>query len=187
MEKYHIELTDEEQALVGEIDFESFTHDSYKANKQPILALLTSLCDRDAIPEQRLEYWKNPEYKTGGRRKISHLDQFEKNGNVGNEVYMHPEFLKNYLGYFLYGADLPDKLIQMFEMWLEEKHIRPEWFTSGDNAPTWKIARKLARKAIRENGLDKWCVAEEFLKLCLDMGFDIRLAHSVRDQVMKVR
>ena len=188
MEKYHIELTDEEQALVDEIDFESYTHKSFLANQQPILALLSSLRDRAAIPKQRLKYWKNPEYNTSRRGKISHLEQFEKNGNVGNEdeVYMHPEFLKSYLGYFLYGADLPDKLIQMFEMGLEEKHIRPEWFTSGDYAPTWKIARKVARIAIREHDLDKSSVAEEFLRLCLDMELDIHVALTVRDQVMKI-
>ena len=91
MEKYHIELTDKESILVDEIDFESYTHESYLANKQPILALLESLTGRDAIPEQRLKYWNDPDYCTTPG-KASHKGVFEGNGCTGDDIYTHPHF-----------------------------------------------------------------------------------------------
>ena len=65
MEKFHIALTENEKALVGNIDFESYTRESYIANQEPILSLLKSLSDRNAIPEQRLKYWNDPGYNIG--------------------------------------------------------------------------------------------------------------------------
>ena len=68
MEKYHIELTDEEMALVEAIDLRvaHLSHDeahaTWEANKRPILALLKSLSERRAIPEERLNYWNDPDY-----------------------------------------------------------------------------------------------------------------------------
>ena len=187
MEKYHIKLTDEEQVIVDEIDFESFTHESYLANQEPILTLLSSLSERGAIPEQRLKYWNDPEYNTGGRGKISHLVQFEKNGNVDNEVYTHPHFLKYYLGYFLFGTDLPDGLIEMFEADVEKEYVNLNYVTSSDITPICRVARKVARIAIRQCGLSKSHVAEEFFRLCLDTGLGISYARIVRKNVMRIR
>ena len=56
MEKYHIKLTESEAAILAKIDLrESHRnhdegHAAYKANAQPILALLQSLSDRSAVP-----------------------------------------------------------------------------------------------------------------------------------------
>ena len=77
MKKYHIELSDEEKALVEAIDLHMShsnhdeRHTAYKANQRPILALLESLSARGAIPEGRLNYWNDPDYYTG-RLKASH-------------------------------------------------------------------------------------------------------------------
>lgn len=73
--------------------------------------------------------------------------------------------------------------METFEATLEQKRINADNITSDDIPVVWKIARKAARQVIHQYGSNKQLVAEEFLKLCVDMGFDI----SVRDQVMKVQ
>ena len=159
---------------------------AYKQNKPLIPKLLKSLCNRDAIQKERLRYWNDPEYNAGSRQRTSHQGIFEQKGCRGEEIYTHPHFLK-YLRYFLFGADLPDEVIEAFMAKLEKKNINAESFSSDDYPEVWKIARKAARQVIRQYGSNKKLVAEEFLKLCLDMGFDISDARSVRDAIMKVR
>ena len=186
MEKYHIDLTDEEQALVERIQLSvprfADVQKIYEANEQSVVALSRSLFGRGAIPEQRLKYCNDSEYNTGGRKRVSRKDAFERNGTEGDEMYAHLHFLPH-LRYFLFGAELPDELIEMFEHGLEEKHILPEWFTSGDYSPTWK----LARIAIREYGLERNKVADEFYKLCLDVGLGPYAAQTTRRDVKRIK
>ena len=105
MEKYHIELTDEEEALVDAVDLRVSHPDrdeayaAYEVNKQPILALLESLRERGAIPEEGLNYWNRPDYNTDRRLKVSNKGMFERNGCTGQEIYTHPHFIP-YLRYF---------------------------------------------------------------------------------------
>ena len=153
MEKYHVELTDNEQMLVARIDFESCDRESYLNNQEPILALVRSLSDRNAIPEQRLKYWNDPEYNVGGRF-TSKRGTFERNGTEGDEIYRHPHFLK-YLRYFLYGADLPDDLIDRFRSSCEEGFVNFSHVTSSDIVPICKSARTVSRIAIRKYRLEK--------------------------------
>ena len=183
MEKYHISLTEKEAAILERIDLRvrHESHDegraAYLANRQPILGLLRSLRERDGIPEERVRYWLDPEYNTG-RLKASHKGVFERHGRRGDEIYEHPHFVP-YLRYFLFGADLPDPVIAAFE----ESVGNPEWVTSGDIVPMGKRARGLAR----EYQLERRDTAEEFYKLCLDMGLGVHTAASVRGAVMQLR
>ena len=186
MKKYHIELTEEEQRLVDQIDFQTFDHETYLASKEPILALLSSLRARDAIPEPRWKYWIDPEYSIGGYKNTSNKETFERNGNVGDDVYTHPHFRSHYLPYLLFGADLPDDIIEAFETDFRSIGVDVRHFTSGDYDPVWKAARKQARRAIRVYDMNKKKVAKEFFKLCLDMGFDVYDAFTVRRAVMQV-
>lgn len=186
MEKFHIVLIENEKALVGNIDFESYTPESYATNRESILALLKSLSDRDAIPEQRLKYWNDPEYNIGGFKNTSKKGTFERNGREGHEIYTHPHFLKH-LRYFLYGADLPEQLIMQFDIGCKEEHVNLDYVTSGDIEPICKSARKVARVAIRDYKLEKRYVTEEIYKLCLDMELDISYARIVRNDVAKIR
>ena len=189
MEKFHIDLTDEESALVAAIHLRVSGSDDVRAawlhNEGKVPKLMELLLGRNAIPDSRLRYWNDPEYCTA-RGKLSHEQIFASNGSTGQEAYDHLHFLP-YLRYFLFGCELPDTAIEDFEAGLEHESITPEWFTSGDHEPMWKLARKLTRKygLLQLEGKD-W-TAEEFMKLCLDMGFDIDTAMSVRNQVMKVR
>ena len=184
MDKYHIELTSEEAELFGGIDLHvshlnhEEAHATYEANKRPILVLLQSLSNRDAIPEQRLNYWTDPAYNTDRRLKVSNKGLFERNGCTDQAIYTHPHFLP-YLRYFLFGADLPDAVIVKFE----EQVGNPDWVTSGDILPIGKRARYLAR----QYRLNRTHAPEEFYKLCLDMGLGISTAASVMRSVRQLR
>lgn len=135
MEKYRIKPTESEAATLSQIDLKDSHrnhdegHAAYKANAQPILALLKSLSDRSVVPKERLNYWDDPRYHEG-KIKASRKGLFERNGCTGAEIYTHPHFL-SYLRYFLFGADLPDDVISAFE----EKVGNPQWVSSRTSVP----------------------------------------------------
>lgn len=175
MTKYHIKLIDSEKEILSKIDMKMHrrshdeAHAAYKANKEPILALLSSLGVRDVIPPQRLSYWNNPNYNCGNT-KISRKEVFERNGCAGADIYTHPHFIPH-LRYFLFGAELPDLVIAEFE----ERIGNPRWVTSSDIIPIGKFARDLTR----QYRLDTSETPDEFFKLCLDMGLSLDVAESV--------
>ncbi len=181
--KFALPLTEAERDLVARIDFGSDDdrHDdrraAYLGNQEPILALLASLGERDGVPEHRVRYWTDPEYHPGrvwGSRK----DMFERNGNVGDEIYIHPGFVKH-LRYMLFGADLPAPIIAAFE----EKVGNPEWVSYGDALELGKAARNLVRRF----GLNPTDACDEFLKLSLDLGLSIDEALRIRQTIKETR
>ena len=183
MNKHHIKLTKDEARWVAMITFDvkSLDHggrlEARKANEQPILRLVESLHQRNAIPEPRRRYWKDPAYNIGGNGK-SRKGVFEGNGCRGTNIYRHPGFLRH-LQYFLYGADLNDQIVKEFDDQIED--LEP--LTSGDLEPI----RARARRLTREHRLERKSAAEEFFKLCIDLGLDMSTARAVRDTVMKTR
>lgn len=183
MKKYHLELTDEEAATLQRIELSPMrvadpdAHAKYLANREPILALMRSLIERRALPAHRLHYWTDPEFKPGGFR-TSREGIFERNGCSGEEIFIHPNFLKH-LRYFLFGSELPEAVITAFE----QKAANPEWVSSSDGIPLGKFARGLAR----QHGLERETAAEEFFKLCLDMGINLSTALSIRRAVLQLR
>lgn len=69
-DRYRIAFTEAEGALVARIDFGELgthaeRHAAYLANRQPILQLLESLSERDAVPAQRLGTRDGPCSSTG--------------------------------------------------------------------------------------------------------------------------
>lgn len=183
MSKHHIELTADEERLVQTIDLrEDLPHDVdghevYKANREPILALLKSLTKRSAIPQHRVAYWTDPVHKPG-RTKGSHRDVFARNGSEGAEAYTHPHFIP-FLRYFLYGADLPSAVIAEFE----QQVGNPAWFSGSDIISLTKKTREIVRK----HGLKNWSDADEFYKLALDNGLSASNAESVRKAATEAR
>jgi hypothetical protein len=183
MEKYHIQLTPTEAATLKKIDLRVShrNHDegraTYLANERPILELLRSLSDRKAVPQERLNFWNDPSYRKG-RMKESHKSLFERNGRHGAEIYTHPHLIP-YLRYIPFGADLPDVVISAFQA----KVGNPAWVTSGDIVPIGKCARDL----VRQHHLDVADAAQEFFKLCLDMGLGLSIADSVMRSVRQIR
>jgi hypothetical protein len=181
--KYHLELTTPEREILERIDLRAYHtnhaegHAAYNANKEPILALLSSLGERKGVPAQRLSYWNDPRYNYG-RIKTSRKGLFERNGCVGPDIYTHPHFIP-YLRYFLFGADLSDAVITAFE----EKVGNPQWVSSSDIVPVGKAARDLTR----QHRLDRADAPDEFFKLCLDIGLSLSVAESVMRTVKQVR
>ncbi|MFP1131206.1 hypothetical protein [Asticcacaulis sp. W401b] len=177
MEKYHIELTENEKPILAKIDLKlgdwRESHDDghrrYLSNKEPILSLLESLAGRQAIPSQRVAYWNDPAYRSG-RIKASRMGLFERNNCRGDDIYTHPHFIPH-LRYFLFGTDLPDAVVLAFE----EKVGKPEWITSSDIVPLGKFARELARNY----NLDRTAAVDEFFKLCLDMGLGLNRSSQI--------
>ncbi len=184
MDKFHIVLTPAERELLSRIDLRS-NHENheegrnaYLANQEPILALLRSLAERKAIPAQRLRYWDDPAYHVTGRIRTSRRGLFERNDCTGDDIYTHPHFLKH-LRYFLYGAELPEPVIRMFE----DKVGEPRWITSSDGIPLGKAALEIARR----HGLDRSTAPDEFFKLCLDLGLSVYVAQTVMRSVLRLR
>lgn len=174
---YQVELTEDETEILNgiELDQTALDHEQYQRQAPLILELLRSLAERNAIPEIRLKYWSDPEYHIG-RLKTSYRGRFERNGNQGDEIYIHPNFLP-YLRYFLFGAQLPAAAIAEFEKVVG----KPEWISSGDITDINKGTRDIVRKY----GLQDQ--DEEFYRLALDVGLDQWFAKSVRDAVKQVR
>lgn len=167
---YDIELTDDEREILKDIELDqtALDHEQYKRQAPLVLKLVTSLFERNAIPQIRLKYWSDPEYYLG-RSKMSHKELFERNGKKDNEIFVEPSFLP-YLRYFLSGAQLPAAAIAEFETVVGD----PEWVSSGD---TRKIS-KGTREIVRKYGLQ--AEDEEFYRLALDMGLNRSFARSVR-------
>ena len=181
-ERYRIAFTDAEAALVARIEFgDGGNHDqrhaAYLANREPILQLLASLSERDAVPPQRLSYWNDPAYQPG-RMKGSRKQLFERHNDDAEEIYTHPHFIKH-LHYILFGADLPEPVMRSFEAEVGN----PEWVSYGDALDLGKFARSLVRKY----GLRPAEACEEFFKLSLDLGLSVDESLRIRRIVMETR
>jgi hypothetical protein len=176
MPDFTIALEPAEQAILETIELNQLKLDGKAdSNGRAALALMQLLIKRSAIPAVRVRYWEDPEYRDG-RIRGSRKGLFERNGTKGDEIYEHPNFL-SYLRYFIYGADLPPRVIAAFV----EKVGNPKWLSLSDAIPLGKFARSLAR----DHGLNK-TDADEFFQLCLDLGLYINTAKSIRDAVKRI-
>lgn len=181
--RFRLQFTDEEETLVARIDFDHGRttgvdpHTVYLSNQEPIVALLASLTEREAVPAGRLAYWADPDCNPS-RIKGSRKQIFERNGTTGREIYTHPNFVKH-LRYILFGADLPVHVVEAFE----EEVGNPEWVSFGDALELGKFARGLVRKY----RLAQTEVADEFLKLSLDLGLSVDEAVRIRGIVQETR
>jgi hypothetical protein len=181
LNRFTIELADEESAIAGALNFNQVAfvgnYDGYLQNADLAHRLTTSLLGRDAIPPQRKSYFADPEFHPGGRGS-SRQDNFVRHGNSHDEMLRHPNFLKH-LRYFVYGAELPAAVIAAFADAVEDCGM----VTSGDIVPLGQKARQLARS----HGLERSAVAEEFFKLCLDLGLSPGQSASIRTSVLQLR
>lgn len=180
-----IPLAPDETAILSTMKLhqEELFHDNEAAqrNGELALALMTSLLARGAIPEVRLKYFEEPTYRTG-RVKGSYRQLFERNKTVGDDIFRHLNFLRH-LRYFLFGADLPDDVIEAFSgKALAHGHVGPS-----DALELGTLGRDLTRKhdlAVRI-GADE--VAEEFYKLALDCRIYQGHALAIRKRVASIR
>lgn len=185
--QFHIDLAQEEEALLGRIDFRTRDHETYLSNREPVASLMDSLDRHQAIPAHRLEWWTNPELNTGSNK--SRRDRFAENtkANSPHDIYTNPHFLKH-LHYFVFGPNLPPDFIELFNALLASS---PESLSSADFyggndeiAELRRVTRLAARTAVREYRMGKPNAAEELCKLSLELGFDADTALSVRRYAM---
>ncbi|MFZ1007506.1 MAG: hypothetical protein WAN65_11750 [Candidatus Sulfotelmatobacter sp.] len=91
-----IELTAEEQGLLGRIDFQPISPNEHEpgywnAVGDASLGLMKSLVARKAIPEVRTKYFTDPDFNIGGRGS-SRADIFETHGTHGEAIFRHATF-----------------------------------------------------------------------------------------------
>lgn len=174
-----IDLTEEEKELLSTISLDwreiNGPSDAYR-NGEAAAKLTRNLIDRKAIPEARVKYFTDPEYKPGPS-KGSRFDIL-KNGNNSDYALTHPNYL-SHLRYFLYGADLPRAVVVQFCRYVADCG----YVSSSDVDPL----RKLVRKMTRDHGLNPSSASDEFCKLSLDCGMGIHYADSIRRAVMQVK
>lgn len=181
--RFRIAFTDAEELLIGRIDFgeghgnHGDRHAAFLSNREPILDLLASLSERDAVPAQRLSYWNDPAYQPG-RLKGSRKQLFERNNDDAEDIYTHPHFLVH-LRYIMFGADLPASVMRAFEAEVGN----PEWVSYGDALELGKFARSL----VRRHALTPTAACEEFFKLSLDLGLSLDESLRIRRIVRETR
>jgi hypothetical protein len=171
-----IPLTPEEQTLFDKIIFPPDDHDDWLANAAVVPRLMKLMLTRGAIPEHRLEYFNNPEYRTG-RMKGSRRDIFERNGTKGLAIFEHANFLK-YLRYFVLGVEMPEKVIDEFRH--EVERVSP--VSGGDMEDLIPLARRL----IRGHRIEIHEASDNFFKLCLDCGVSLIWAAHLREAIKKM-
>ena len=159
-----ISLTDEETEILKNISFEYKDHGTLQMSCANAEKLMRSLNNRGAIPEARMRYFTDPQYRINGRGK-SWQKSFEVNGTTGDAIWRDGNFLK-YLQYFIYGPDLPAKVIA-------------EICDSDGMESYWSLAKHLVKK----NRLDPRKTADELYKLFLECDRPLFEAREVRDAV----
>lgn len=141
---------------------------------------MAQLKGRNAIPQHRLDYFENPEFRRGLRLKGSHRSLFDRSQPATDiEVYQNPGFLK-YLRYFLFGAQLPPEVIKQFKAAVMSK-MPP--INGSDALELAQTAKDLVNQYRWEPGE----AGEEFFKLCLDCGIHRMHSTAVRDIVRKMK
>lgn len=166
-----ISLKPEEQELLDTIELEALNIENGQPtvdNCERAATLASMLLDRKAIPEVRLKGFVEASYATG--RGPSVRDKFHRNGNTDAQMMRHPHFLA-WLRYFIFGPQLPEEFIKVFQVKVEE--LEP--LASGDVRPLAALTRKL----VRDFNLEK-SEADEVFKLVLEFEDDVYLAKSLR-------
>lgn len=181
MKKYMIELTEEElilYKLVAESEGFGIGTSGKKRNDAHKAAYLLSesLFQRNALPELRVDFLNNPDINIG--TKYSVIEEFQKNGTVGKDVFKHPDFIP-YLLYLIRGPKLPKSMLEAFEAFLKTEPV----FESEDV----RTAVTLLRNEIRINKLDPKIASEEILKLAYESGLGATFARHLRDRIHSMR
>jgi hypothetical protein len=176
-----IALNDDERRLLGQVtfdwDFRWRDLEGLGRNREVVAQLVTALLKRNAVPERRLKYFTDPDYRKG-RIKGSRRDLFRRNGNSDDEILPHPNFLE-YARYFVCGPNLPGAPIQEFREAVRGcGHV-----SSGDAIDL----ANLARRQVRAFGLVHHDAADEYFKLALDCGVWVSHALRIEDRVRKLR
>lgn len=175
-----IELTSEEQILENTLkgyDVLEWEEMGIQQRLKNAKQLMELLIERNAIPQYRVDYFIEPEYyvsKTKGSRR----DNFKKNMRNQDEMFSNPHFLK-YLQYFIYGPKLPETIVASF------RSLKENYYYGDDVAE--KVYPIIAKYLRSSSDLKSKDLAEEALKMMLELGYSISDALILRSKIMKVR
>ena len=175
-----IPLTPEETDLCKQIIFTKpygyVPQEVIDASSDAAYHLMRSLINRNAIPDIRLRYFKDPNLNS--HIKKSHQQIFEQNGTTGIAIFRHQGFIP-FLKYFVFGPDLPDPVIEGFIQIVER-----EQYISGSDMPGLE---KFARDETRRFDLVPHKASEEFYKLSLECGINKDLSQMIRNAIHTIR
>ncbi len=174
-----IQLTEDESALLQQIDFDppSHDHDVHLVNSKRVAKLMDSLVKRNGMPQHRVSWFTDPDYKRG-RLKGSRQEMFERNGTRGSEIFEHPNFLTR-LRYLVFGAELPSSVVRRFSDFVQ----RYQPIGSDDVGDLLKLTKDLAN----EFRIQPHKASEEFFKLALDCGVHLMWAQYLDEHVGKMK
>jgi hypothetical protein len=170
-------LTVSEEKLLEQIEFTGAPEDTQGASSRGAAGKLAkSLFARRVIPKARLSYFVDAKFNVGST--LSRREQFERNGTRGDEILVHPHFLK-YLEYFIFGPDLPTEAITALS-----DRVKEEEFISGSDIPE---LCDIVRRQTSRHRLAPRTAADEFFKLAIECGLDLSVARQIRDAAARVR
>lgn len=173
-----IELTAEEEGIASQIEFDPGKvrdHEDWKRNSELAFRLGSSILSRKAVPDHRHRYFTDADYNPAGRGK-SRRERWRANGNTDGDILRHNSFLP-FLRYFIYGPDLPVRLIEAFKTRVAECGQ----VTSGDIPMLTKYARQIWRESGKIYG------ADEFYQMALECGLNNFRAPSIYRAIRQAR
>ncbi len=170
--RLRIPLTPDEEAFLSRIKFDP--PESSDAS-QPSLAAASSLAQllvgRGGVPKIRWLYFTDPTLNI--EQTKSRKELFEEDITDASSVLLDPRFLP-ILHYWIFGPQLPPTVIN--------------WFLVAVAQHTdMRLLRRLVCQAVRDYGLPRDEVCEEFFKLGLEAGLHVEAAWSLRNAVCSMR
>lgn len=169
-----IDLTDSEAELYSRIT--ETPREGWDDIAEAMEALVSSLRDRNAVPEVRLRLFSDPDHAETGSRSPQQI--FESNGTSGNDISRHPHFVP-YLRHYVRGPDLPRPAIDGLCKILNDDR--------GTSGMIMDQHRAYARSCVRTYGLDPSKAATEFFRLGVEIGMKIDDAQTLRRVVRSTR
>lgn len=172
-----IDLTAQEHAWLGQIDFSRRHDDATVRSLEPMAALYQSLLARGGIPVERLRYYTVPDRYPGGQGR-SREAWYEANGAPANGAHLEASFLPR-LEYYVFGPNLPADIVAAFR----------QAALSDGRLSSWEIERLKpgAMQVVRALPQEISVSAEEFLKLAFECGAQPTAAASLWESLCKAR
>lgn len=175
-----VELLPEELLLLKKIgDFSIDITWTYEIRQEILDAsfnLSYSILKRNAVPFYRLRYFDDPKHNLSNPKR-SRLDNFMEKLSSVDEIMKQPTFLK-YLKYFIYGPDLPTRVVSELVKIKEEVFYDDEFFNN---------AKPLVSFFCRNSPISKSSLAEEFYKLSLELEIESGFGEQLRNYVMRLK
>ncbi len=168
-----ISLTTDEESYLSQVQFDLLQSDNGERQRSLSAAasLAKSVLGRGGVPKIRWRYFTERELNVGAA--LSREELLEAKGVSPSGLLMEPAFLP-VLHYWIYGPQLPQDIISWF-------------MVAVAHGTDVRGLRRSVRQAVRERGLPRDEVVEEFYKLALEAGLDSEAAWSIRNAVFTMK